>query len=75
MESKGSKSVAIAGSKSLPAVEFPEGFSLSVNPSHYSNTEKSIKIMEEIVIPYLERERKKHDLPVDYPTILIMEAR
>ena len=104
MESKGSKSVAIARSgdkraitatfvitlegsflpmqliyggktsKSLPAVEFPEGFSLSVNPSHYSNIEESIKIMEEIVIPYLERERKKHDLPIDYPAILIVDV-
>ena len=60
--------------KSLPAVEFPEGFGLNVNPSHYSNTEEFIKIVEEIIIPYLERERKKQDLPIDYPAILIMDV-
>ena len=31
---------------------FPESFFLSVNPKHYSNTLESIKIIDEIIIPY-----------------------
>ena len=38
--------------QSLPRLKFPESFSLSVNPKHYSNTLESIKIIDEIIIPY-----------------------
>ena len=31
--------------------KFPESFSLSVNPKHYSNTLESIKIIDEVTIP------------------------
>ena len=47
--------------QSLPRYKFPESFSLSVNPKHFSNTEESIKIIKEIVVPYVEKERKKLD--------------
>ena len=45
--------------QSLPRYKFPESFSLSVNPKHFSNTEESIKIINEIVVPYVEKEREK----------------
>ena len=32
-------------------LKFPESFSLSVNPKHYSNTLESIKIIDEVTIP------------------------
>ena len=32
--------------KSLPNFEFPESFSLSANPKHFSNTKESIKVVE-----------------------------
>ena len=37
--------------QSLPRYKLPESFSLSINPKHFSNTEESIKIIEEIVLP------------------------
>ena len=46
-------------SESLPRVEFPQSFSLSVNPKHYSNEKESIKFFNEIAIPYLKSERKQ----------------
>ena len=49
--------------QSLPRYKFPELFSLSVNPQHFSNTEESIKITEEIVLYYVEKEREKLDDP------------
>ena len=39
--------------QSIPRFKFPEEFSLSVNPTHYSNETKSVKLIEEIIAPYL----------------------
>ena len=35
----------------IPNITFPNGFSLSTNQKHYSNTVESIKIIEEIISP------------------------
>ena len=45
--------------QSLPKVNIPAGFSLSANIKHYSNTQEVLKHLEEIVIPYVDTERKK----------------
>ena len=39
-------------------ITFPLKFSTSVDEKHYSNTEEVIKHLQEIVIPYLNEERK-----------------
>ena len=44
--------------QSLPRFKFPLEFSLSVNKKHYSNEAKSIKLIEEITLPYVMEERK-----------------
>ena len=44
--------------QSLPRFKFPESFSLSVNPKHYSNTLESIKIIDEVIIPYVNAQRE-----------------
>ena len=49
--------------QSLPKVKFPDGFSLSVNEKHYSNKEEVIKHLNEIVIPYVKRERERLEKP------------
>ena len=36
--------------QSLPKFDFPEGFSLSWNLKHCSNTAESIKIIKEIIV-------------------------
>ena len=45
--------------KSLPRFKFPQQFSLSANPTHFSNSSESIKLFEEVIISYLQKERKK----------------
>ena len=50
-------------SESLPKMQFQIGFCLSANPSHYSNTEESIKLLKEILVPYVEKIRAKLDDP------------
>ena len=44
--------------QSLPRFKFPESFSLSENPKHYSNTLESIKIIDEVRIPYVNAQRE-----------------
>ena len=44
--------------QSLPRFKFPEGFSLSFNPKHYSNTEESLKLIDEILLSYINSQRK-----------------
>ena len=43
--------------QSLPKIDFPNGFSLSVNEKHFSNTQESIKFLKEIVISFVDKKR------------------
>lgn len=44
--------------RSLPAVKFPVGYSLSRNEKHWSNEVKTILLLNEIIAPYIhERAR------------------
>ena len=45
--------------QSLSRFKFPDGFSLSCNPKHFSNAMESIKLVNEIIIPYVQSQRKK----------------
>ena len=45
--------------QSLPKITYPAKFSTSVNEKHCSNTDEVIKHLQEIVIPYANKERKK----------------
>ena len=60
--------------KSLPRIEFPSSFSLSVNKKHYSNEAESIKLLEEVVIPYIIKERESLSLSSSHPALLIMDV-
>ena len=44
--------------QSLPRVKFPPTFSLNANPKHYSNEQESIKLLNEIIVPYIKKERE-----------------
>ena len=46
--------------QSLPNITFPAKFSTSVNEKHCNNTEEVIKHLQEIVIPYVNEDRKKN---------------
>ena len=49
--------------QSLPRFNFSDGFSLSCNPKHFSNTEESVKIIKKVLLPYIEDQRKKLGKP------------
>ena len=59
--------------QSLPRFKFPESFSLSTNPKHFSNTEESIKIINEVILPYVQGERDRANNP-NQPALLILDV-
>ena len=40
--------------ESFPTFSFPDSFSISADPKHFSNAIGSLKLLHEIVIPYTE---------------------
>ena len=60
--------------KSIPRVSFPDGFLVSANLKNYSNEEESLKMMEHIIIPYVENQRKILKLDAQYPPMLMMDV-
>ena len=49
----------------LPKANFPAEFSLSANIKHHINTQKVLKHLEEIAIPYADVERKKLEILIN----------
>ena len=46
---------------SYPKFYFPSSFSLSANEKHFSNTNESLKLINEVVLPYVKEQRKSLD--------------
>ena len=59
--------------KSLPRFKFPNDFSLSVNKTHYSNEKEACKLIEEILVPNIEKVRQEKNLPVIQKALVIMD--
>ena len=60
--------------QSLPKLKFPESFSFSANPKHFSSTMESLKLLDEIIIPYDKSERERLNLEPSQPTLLILDV-
>ena len=59
--------------QSIPRTKSLESFSLSANVKHFNNTTKSSKLIYEIILPYVERERRRLDSE-DQPALLIIDV-
>ena len=44
-------------------VEFPEGFLLGFNKSHWSNEEETLRHLKKVISPYITKAEKKLKLP------------
>ena len=60
--------------RSLPSYDFLEGFSLSFNEKHWSNEIETIRLIDEILLPYIEKVKKEHNLPDYQKSLLIWDA-
>ena len=56
--------------QSLPRYQFPREFSLSVNLKHYSNENESLKLIDEIILPYIMRERERLNRPTQKALVI-----
>ena len=55
-------------------LRFSLDFPLSANPKHYSNTAESRKLINDIITPYIEKERISLKLPKIQPALLVMDV-
>ena len=60
--------------KSSPRFKFPNDFLLSVNKTHYSNEKEACKLIEEILVPYIQKVRQEENLPASQKALVIMDV-
>ena len=60
--------------KSFPRFKFSNDFSLSVNKTHYSNEKEACKLIEEMLVPYIEKIHQEENLPVSQKALVIMDV-
>lgn len=54
---------------------FSKKCSLSANPKHFTNEEQqSLKLSQDIIIPYMRKEKERLGLHISHPGLLIMNA-
>ena len=60
---------------SLPRnFSFPKGFCVTQNPKHYSSETETLKLIDEVIHPYLVQKRKELKLPPAQKAILIWDV-
>ena len=60
--------------RSIPRYNFPKSFSLTANLKHFSNIDKSLKLIKEIIVPHIQSECIKLQLQNDHPVLLIIDV-
>ena len=60
--------------KSITAVSFPSDFVISANEKHYSNEREALNMLENLIKPYVEKQRVSLNLDFDHPALLIMDV-
>ena len=60
--------------QSLQKLKFPDGFLLSVNEKHNSNTNELLKIIQKIIISYLEKTQKDEELTNNYRALISLDV-
>ena len=58
----------------LPKFEVLNGFCRFANPKHYNNAAETIRLIKEINIPYIEKERISLKLTKIQPALVIMDV-
>ena len=60
--------------RSLPSVKFPRGFCLSYNSKHWSNESETLKLIDEVLVPHIEKVKKEKSLPDSQKSLLLWDA-
>ena len=61
-------------SRSLPHVEFSEGFLLSYNEKHWSNETETFSLVNDVINPYITKTKKELGPPDTQKALLVCDA-
>lgn len=66
---------AVKIDKSQPCgFKYPAGFLVSQNPKHWSNEDKTIKLIDSIITPYIIKKREELKLPTSQKALVIWDV-
>ena len=60
--------------RGLLRVKFADSFLLNANEKPFNNTQESLKLINEITTPYVEKEREMLDLREEQQALLIIDV-
>ena len=60
--------------RSLPNVTFPGGFCLAYNQKHWSNETETIRLIEDVLVPYIEKVKEEKFLLPSQKSLLLWDA-
>ena len=60
--------------RSLPTVDFPDGFCLSYNEKHWSNEKETVRLIEQVLMLNIKKFKEEKGLPNDQRSLLIWDA-
>ena len=60
--------------RSLPNVKFPRGFCLAYNPKHWSNENETLRLIEDVLVPYIAKIKEEKSLPESQKSLLLWDA-
>ena len=60
--------------RSLPNVTFPDGFCLAYNQKHWSNETETICLIEDVLVPYIQKVKEEKFLPPSQKSILLRDS-
>lgn len=60
--------------RSLLNFSFPDGFCLAFNQNHWSIETETIRLIEEVLIPYIEKVKEEKALPQSQKSLLVWDA-
>ena len=60
--------------RSLPKYDFPISFGVGFTKNHWSNTDKSIEVFDEVIFPYIQQVKEEKGLPQDQHPLVIMDT-
>ena len=53
---------------------FPDGFCLAFNQKHWSNETETIRLIEDLLVPYIEKVKKENPLPQSQKSLLVWDT-
>ena len=55
-------------------IEFPDGFNVCYTENHWSNEEKVIELLQEVIFPFIASKKVEHGLAADQKALLIFDV-